>query len=103
MTSAEERAKKIANKLIVSRCTGEPEFLALVDFIAAQIAEAEREALSRELGSAGEWHKKDFCERTYTEGWTAAREKAAGIAKTFKHKEFGVLIAERIREMEPGE
>lgn len=102
------RAEKIANHLVVERCTGDGDFDKLSQWIAAQIEEAQREAhtccCNEQQAMPGE-PKGCICKR---EGFRVAKEKAIGIAKSCYHQgDFGTVIksgeyvAQRIGEMEP--
>lgn len=73
-----------------------------IDFIAAQIAEAEREALKYKADP----NCAEHCKLAYLEGFRAAQEKAAGIAENANEpfvnwNAFTAAIATKIRAMEP--
>ena len=117
MTS-QERAEKIVNKFLAPWAELYKERVAMV---AAQIEEAEREAVNNAgwpgLVLEAEKHgrkqqsaetTKSILNRKFIEGWNAAREKAKGIVKDYRENEIDWVkrekeIADRIAKMEPGE
>lgn len=95
----EERARKIWNE--IPRDLGSERW---IQYIAAQLREVEREAReSKEF--RGGYHLGDLqgaYRRGLSEGFNAAREKAAGIAEQSEVRgKYRKAIAERIWGMEP--
>lgn len=106
--TAEERAEEILELLWPRRPhTVDSGWFEDVKMICAQIAEAERDArLDATTLDNTEWHRKG-----YNLGWTAAREKAAGIIDKIWDEnkncdpETNLVIeqiAERIEKMDLG-
>ncbi len=87
----EERAEKI---LIIADC-GRVESIDRASLIAAQIAEAEREA---RISQSDADHSE-----AYDEGFAAAKAKAAVVVKRFTEKDSAQqkLILAQIERMEP--
>ncbi len=98
-----ERAQQIATKLFMGcsiDCKLDPNFKE-VEWVAAQIEEAERETV---VG-------KDLYHLGYSDGWNAARSKATGIADNHECeaacKDIGLgpmctgVAADRISKMQP--
>ena len=91
--NARERAENI---VLATRQDRYAKATVLLDFIAAQISEAEREAIKEHFHEMEHvWHKE-----SHDEGFHAAQEKAAGIAENLDIEDVNV-VAERIRKMEP--
>ena len=85
---SKERAENIKKMLLPLVDLGP----SIVEFIAAQIEEAEREATMRLS-----LQTRDFKTADYAEGFKAAREKAAEVAEEHKH---GVCnLTEEIRAL----